>query len=81
MKLKGRRKSSNMQDQRGPTAAYNRPSALKTASDNRKNQAFWEGKGATASGGKMAKEAGIDNIAKAVIRKKTPAPAPPKGRK
>lgn len=69
MKTKGRRQSSNVQDQRGPTAAYNRPSALKTAADNRKNEKFWEGKLATASKSKMAKDAGLASIEKAGTKK------------
>lgn len=66
MKTKGRRQSSNVQDQRGPTAAYgNRPSTLKAAADNRKNQAFWDGKYATAGNGKMAQAAGAGGVKKA----------------
>ena len=82
MKTKGLRKSKNIQDVRGPTGAYSRPSALKAAADNRRNQAFWEGKGATASGGKMAHSAGAHGVENAAARdEKKTAKKPLKGKR
>jgi hypothetical protein len=75
MKVKGLRKSKNIQDVRGPTAAYAKPSALKTARDSRSNEKFFDNKYSTASKSKMAKDAGlhgVDKAAEKLSKKKLP---------
>jgi hypothetical protein len=71
MKTKGLRKSKNVQDARARGVGSNDlPSNLSVARDRKKAEKFWDGKGATASKGKMAKDAGIDGIEK---KKKLPS--------
>jgi hypothetical protein len=68
MKTKGLRKSKNIQDARarGPEI----PSNLSVARDRKQAERYWEGKDATASKSKMAKDAGIDATDK---KKKLPS--------
>lgn len=65
MKTKGLRKSKNIQDARARGVGSNDiPSNLSVARERKLADKYWDGKDATASKGKMAKDAGIYGIDK-----------------
>jgi hypothetical protein len=73
MKTTGLRKSKNIQDARGRSVGSNDYTTnLSAARDRKMADKFFEGKLATASKSKMAKDAGLEGVDKASKKKKLP---------